>query len=127
MVATLSREAANVREMQFAVLGPPEEGQAVVIERTKPVKENKVMKSDVYENNDLAIPSSESQATPELDAAPAESVAFAAGRKARAMKIPLRQSALRVIRPGSRQYDDYIDGYDYESAQRRRKPKTAKS
>lgn len=54
---------------------------------------------------------------------PGESIAFAAGRKARAMGIPLRQSALRNLRPESRQYDDFVDGYDFEKQQRKRKPK----
>lgn len=54
---------------------------------------------------------------------PGESPAFAAGRKARAMRIPLRQSALRNIHPASDRYDDFIEGYDYEAAQRKRKPK----
>jgi hypothetical protein len=52
-----------------------------------------------------------------------ESVAFKAGRDARAHRIPITKSGLRVLRPGSRQYDEYIDGYDFESEQRRRKPK----
>lgn len=58
---------------------------------------------------------------------PGESVAFAAGRRARATGIPLRQSVLRAIRPGSQQYDDFIDGYEYETEQRKRKPKAAHS
>jgi hypothetical protein len=53
---------------------------------------------------------------------PGESVAFKAGRNARAQRIPLRQSALRVMRPESKQYDDFVDGYDFENEQRKRKP-----
>lgn len=56
---------------------------------------------------------------------PEESIAFKAGRDARAQGIPLRKSALINLRPGSRQYDDYIDGYEYESDQRKRKKKPA--
>jgi len=56
---------------------------------------------------------------------PGESVAFAAGRKARAQRIPLSKSALRFIRPASDRYDDFIDGYDFESEQRKRKPKNS--
>lgn len=52
-----------------------------------------------------------------------ETIAFTAGRKARQQRIPLTKSALRSLRPGSRQYDDYIDGYDYEASLRKRKPK----
>lgn len=70
-----------------------------------------------------ATPSAEMKPISESSAAPPESIAFSAGRKARAQGFSLKQSALRVIRPGSRQYDDYIDGYEYESAQRKRKPK----
>lgn len=54
---------------------------------------------------------------------PGETPAFAAGRKARAARIPLRQSALRMINPASQRYDDFIDGYDFEAEQRKRKPK----
>jgi hypothetical protein len=43
---------------------------------------------------------------------PEPSIAFEAGQKAKRMGIPLRQSALRMIRPGCKQYNDFIDGYD---------------
>lgn len=52
--------------------------------------------------------------------APDESIAFQAGRKARSMGTLITKSALRMIRPGSRQYDDFIDGYEYETARRSR-------
>lgn len=52
---------------------------------------------------------------------PGESIAFKAGRNARAQRIPLAQSALRALRPGSKQYDEFIDGYDFEGEQRKRK------
>jgi len=54
---------------------------------------------------------------------PGESIAFRAGRDARAQRISLRQSALGMIRPGTQRYDDFIDGYEYEAEQRKRKPK----
>jgi hypothetical protein len=40
------------------------------------------------------------------------SIAFEAGQHAKRNGIPLRQSALRALRPGCKQYDDFIDGYD---------------
>lgn len=49
-----------------------------------------------------------------------ESIAFKAGRTAREQGIPIRQSALRALRPGTRQYEDFIDGYDSAKRNRQR-------
>lgn len=54
---------------------------------------------------------------------PEESIAFKAGREARAQQIPITQSALRMIRPGTDRYYDFMDGYDFESDQRKRTKK----
>lgn len=51
------------------------------------------------------------------------SIAFEAGRKAAEQKIPLTKSALRKLRPGSRQYEDFICGYDSVSMKRVAKKK----
>jgi hypothetical protein len=53
------------------------------------------------------------------DTAREASIAFKAGQDAKRMGVPLRQSALRKIRPGTQQYEDFIDGY--ESLKRKRK------
>lgn len=62
--------------------------------------------------------------TTEKNEHPEPSIAFQAGQKAREMRIPLRQSALRALRPGCKQYDDFIDGYEYESQKRKRVSKS---
>ncbi|EPS7995447.1 hypothetical protein ACVHUK_002973 [Pseudomonas aeruginosa] len=41
-----------------------------------------------------------------------KSIAFEAGRQAYQCGVPLEQSALRKLRIGSAQYEDYVDGYD---------------
>lgn len=46
------------------------------------------------------------QATPE------PSIAHCEGRRARHAGVKLENSALRKLRVGSRQYDDFIAGYD---------------
>jgi hypothetical protein len=81
--------------------------------------------SKVKEAENQVSPPSEISKTSEAVVAPEESVAFQTGRKARAMGVSLRSSALRVIRPGGRQYYDFIDGYEAETEARRRKKKPA--
>jgi len=40
------------------------------------------------------------------------SIAFQAGAEAKKRRIPLKQSAIKNLRPGTPQYDDFLDGYD---------------
>lgn len=45
-------------------------------------------------------------------AIPEPSIAYCEGRRARQAGVKLENSALRKLRVGSRQYDDFMAGYD---------------
>lgn len=53
----------------------------------------------------------------------AESIAFQAGAKAAQAKVPLKDSALRMLHPNSRQYSDFVDGYDSVKRKTKKKEK----
>lgn len=46
----------------------------------------------------------------------ARSVAFKAGMEAKRMKTPLKKSAIQSLMTGSKQYFDFLDGYDFKEA-----------
>ena len=47
----------------------------------------------------------------QVDVLPKISIAYAAGAEAKRSGIPLKQSVLKKLRPGTTQYQEFIDGY----------------
>lgn len=46
-----------------------------------------------------------------------KSVAFLAGMEAKKTKVPLKKSAIKNLMVGSKQYFDFLDGYDFKEVQ----------